>query len=176
MDNKLKIKNASDRDVIWRNFAGAERDFNDEGDRNFNLVIKADLAEQLKEEGWNVKVRPPRMEGAEPTYHLPVKVKFGKYPPKVNLVTKNGVDHKGNTIYNVNELDEETVKLVDITEFECIDLMISPYNWTNRRGESGITAYLDEFWGVVKENEFASKYSNRGNNPEDMLPFGMLDK
>ena len=159
MENKIKFQNAR---IMFKNFAGRETEFNDEGDRNFHVVIEdSELADQLLADGWNVKVRPPRDENETPLYHLPVKVVFGMYPPNVNLVSVKGVDSKGEPVYNVNPLNSETVRLIDDAQFECIDLIIRPYSWS-KGGRSGITAYLNEFWGLIKENEFASKYSNRG--------------
>lgn len=168
----VKFENAR---IMYKNFAGREGMYNDEGDRNFHVIIDdAELAEALKNEGWNVKVRPPRDENDTPFYHLPVKVQYGKYPPKVHLVTKKGVDFKGEPVFNVRLLDAETVGLVDDTDFENIDLIIRPYTYTDKRtGEERISAYLNEFWGLIRENQFANKYSNNNEVDDGILPFGM---
>lgn len=155
----LEMANAK---IRYKNFAGRETEFNNAGSRNFHVVIEdAELAEQLKEDGWNVKCRLPQVEGDEPLYHMEVKVAFGMYPPKINLVSRRGVDANGAPVFQVTQLDEESVGVIDDAEFVCVDLIIRPYHW-EKGSKSGIAAYLNEFWGEIKENEFARKYSNRG--------------
>ena len=169
--------------IKYSNFAGRQTEFNEEGERNFNVVIEdEELAETLKNDGWNVKVKVPKdrdgrvIEGAKVSYLLPVKVKFSNYPPTINLVTQKGVDFKGEPVYNVRQLDEETARLVDDVEFQRIDLVVRPYPYKDKRtGDSKISAYLNEFWGLVKENKFASRYSNNNDvvDAEGMLPYDM---
>ena len=169
--------------IKYPNFAGREGEFNDKGERNFNVVIEdEELAETLKNDGWNVKVKVPKdrdgrvIEGGKITWHLPVKVKFGNYPPTINLVTQKGVDFKGEPVYNVRQLDEETAGLIDDVEFQRIDLVVRPYSYEERgSGKTRISAYLNEFWGLVKENKFASRYSNNNDvvDAEGMLPYDM---
>ena len=70
--------------IIYRNFSGAPSKFNREGDRNFAVVINSqDVADALIEEGWNVKIKPPRDEGDVPFMYLPVKVKFSEIVPSL---------------------------------------------------------------------------------------------
>ena len=56
--------------------------YNNEGDRNFSVIIpNEEIAEALKNDlneygvGWNVKIRAPKEEGEMPLMHLKVKVK-----------------------------------------------------------------------------------------------------
>ena len=168
--------------IKYPNFAGREGEYNKKGERSFNVVIEdPDFAETLKNDGCNVKIKMPKDKDGRPiedgkiTYHLPVKVQFGKYPPKINLVTRKGVDYKGEPVFNVRLLDEETVGLIDDTEFERIDLVVRPYTYEERgTGAQRISAYLNEFWGLMKENKFANRYAN-DNEVDDsgMLPYDM---
>ena len=69
----LQIEDAR---IIYRNFAGLPSKFNREGDRNFAVIIPSqDICDKLTEDGWNVKIKPPREEDEEPFMYLPVKVK-----------------------------------------------------------------------------------------------------
>ena len=74
--------------LVYRNFAGRGDKFNREGDRNFAIVIpNEDLADQLAKDGWNVKVKPPRVDGDDPFMYLPVKVKFNERGPIAYLIS-----------------------------------------------------------------------------------------
>ena len=61
------ILQIDDARIIYRNFSGTGSKFNREGDRNFAVVIEdPELADALINEGWNVKIKPPR-DGDEAT-------------------------------------------------------------------------------------------------------------
>ena len=145
--------------IIFRNFAGRPDQYNREGDRNFNVIIEdPDLAKKLADEGWNIKVRPPREDGDEPLYRLPVKVNFNSdFPPKIWSVTK-----RANTLMN-----EETVGNLDYAEIRNVDLIITPYYW-EVNGSSGIKAYLKTMYVTLEEDVFADKYVRDENGA---LPF-----
>ena len=74
--------------IIYRNFSGAASKFNREGDRNFAVIIPTEeQANALINEGWNVKIKPPREDGDMPFMYLPVKIKFSDRGPNVYLST-----------------------------------------------------------------------------------------
>lgn len=125
----LQIDNAT---IIYRNFSGAPSKFNREGDRNFAVVINdEETAQALTNEGWNVKVKPPREEGDKPFMYLPVKVKFNDRGPNIYLATGT----------RRNKLDEQMVGLLDSVDIRNVDLDVRPYDW-EVNGNQGRTAYL----------------------------------
>ena len=65
------ILQIDDAKIIYRNFAGVGSKFNREGDRNFAVLIEDEaLAEQLTNDGWNVKIKLPRDEDRLCTFPL----------------------------------------------------------------------------------------------------------
>lgn len=134
--------------IIFRNFSGKASKYNRLGDRNFGVIINdPNLAQQLNEEGWNVKILRPRDEQDEPDHYIPVSVNYNNRPPKIYIIT-----HKGKTL-----LDEETVASLDYAEIKRVDLTLNPYFW-ERDSNSGIKAYLKTMYVTIEEDPFESKY------------------
>lgn len=138
----LQIDNAT---IIYRNFSGAPSKFNREGDRNFAVVIpEEEMAEALTNEGWNVKIKPPREEGDKPFMYLPVKVKFNDRGP--NIYLKSG--------HSQNKLDESMVGIIDNIDILNVDLDVRPYDW-EVNGKEGRTAYLQSMLVEQDVDRFA---------------------
>lgn len=151
-NNKVfSIENAQ---ITYRNFRGLERQFNNEGDRNFNLILDDESAEMLKMEGFNVRTRPSRDEDSSPQYLLPVAVSYKNRPPKILLITKA----------RKTVLTEDTVGELDYAEIETIDLTIRPYYWSIPGGGSGVKAYLNSMYVTLLEDEFAERYADIPEN------------
>lgn len=134
--------------IVYRNFSGAGSKYNREGDRNFSVVIDdEDLANKLIEDGWNIKIRPPRDEDDTPFMHLPVKVKFNDRGPGVYLISGR----------NKIELDEESVSCLDDIDIAGVDLDVRPYDW-EVNGKAGRTAYLHSIQVIQEVNRFAESF------------------
>lgn len=145
--NSINIEGAN---IIWKNFSG-ERDRFNPGKRGFSVVIDDPvMADELKQEGWNVKERPLQ-EGAdssEQEWTLPVKLNMNRYT-QVWLIVGN---HK-------TLLNEDTVAQLDVVDITDCDLSIRPYEW-EMSGRTGITAYVDSMYVTIRENKFAEKYAD----------------
>lgn len=145
--NNINIEGVN---IIWKNFSG-ERDRFNPGKRGFSVVIDdAVMADELKQEGWNVKKRPLQ-EGADPSeqeWTLPVKLNMNRYT-QVWLIVGN---HK-------TLLNEDTVAQLDVVDIIDCDLSIRPYEW-EMSGRTGITAYVDSMYVTIRENKFAEKYAD----------------
>lgn len=143
------ILQIDDARIIYRNFSGAASKFNREGDRNFAVIIpNQELADKLIDDGWNVKIKPPRDEDDEPFMYLPVKLKFNDRGPNVYLITGN----------KKNQLDEESISCLDDVDILSVDLDIRPYDW-EVNGKTGRTAYLQSIAVVQELDRFAERYA-----------------
>lgn len=150
------ILQIDDARIIYRNFRGEGGKFNREGDRNFAVVIpKQELADELLNRGWNVKIKPPKDEEDSPFMYLPVKVKFNDRGPQVYLRTGD----------RVNRLDEETISVLDDIDIRSVDLDIRPYDW-DVNGKSGRTAYLQSIEIIQEIDRFAARYAEE-ESPEE---------
>lgn len=136
--------------LIFRNFAGKESEYNREGDRNFGVIIDQVTANQLLEDGWNVKYLRPQEgdEEGEETPWLPVTVNFKKgRPPLIKQITS-----KKHTV--LGEHEAEILDWVDIIE---ADMIIRPYAW-EVNGKTGIKAYLQSLYVKIEENPLEAKW------------------
>lgn len=157
-NNYLTVRGAK---IIFRNFSGKPNQYSPEGRRTFSLVIDdPSLAESLASDGWNVKLRKPLNDDDPPSWHLPVAVFFGKFPPKIIL--KNS---SGNVL-----LDESNVAMLDWAEIVNVDLTIRPRAY-DTAGRKGIKAYLKTLAVTVIEDEIEKEYPIGEFANEEELPF-----
>lgn len=153
------IVQIDDARIIYRNFSGAPSQFNREGDRNFAVVIPdQEIADALIEQGWNVKIKPPREDQDTPFMFLSVKVKFNDRGPNVYLKTGHAL----------NKLTEETVGMLDDVDIVSVDLDIRPYDW-EINGKTGRTAYLHSMQVTQQIDRFAAQFADE--EAEDEVPW-----
>ncbi len=137
--------------LIWRNFAGAKRKYNAEGERSFNVLMEDEaLAERLIDEGWAVKVRPPYEEGDAPSWVLDVS--FGNNPARFPNVFVLSNRQK-------TRLGPDEVSMLDYASIESADVAINAYDW-EVNGASGRKAYLNSLYATLEYDPLADKYAS----------------
>lgn len=148
-NNALQINDAR---LTWCNFAGEK--FGKGGERTFAVIIPSqEQADELREAGYNVVIKPPREEGDSPFMVLKVKVKFNSFGPNVYLQSGS----------NMRKLDEESVDILDKIRIASADLDISPYDSTVR-GVDYRSAYVRSMKVVQRiEDRFAEEYDSYCN-------------
>jgi hypothetical protein len=146
--------------ILWPNFSGAADKYNSEGDRNFNLHLTKEQADELAAAGWNVKCKFPRPEESteeqEERCVLKVTLKFRdrqgelkKNPPQITMI--------GNRSRNRTMLGEDLAGLIDASEIVEADVSWVPYFWESASG-IGVAAYLRKLYVVVQEDELDEKW------------------
>lgn len=146
-----------DARICFRNFKGEGSMYNNEGNRNFSVVIpNEEIAEELRNDknefgvGWNVKIKAPREEGDMPFMHLQVKVKYtDRSKPRVYLISGR----------NRVELDETTISMLDEIDIQSVDMVLRPYDDEGRFGPFR-TAYLQTMYVVQEVDRLAAKYAS----------------
>ena len=139
--------------LIFRNFSGKVTEFNKNGNMSFSVLLDDDLAAQLENDGWNVKYRKPREDDPDQYRQpfLPVKIKFGMYPPTVVIITSRGK----------KRLDENTIGQLDWVRIQNADVQIRPFTYPAMQGRpEGISAYLKTLYVTIIEDPLDTKYAD----------------
>jgi hypothetical protein len=159
--------------MIWRNFSGEKRLYNESGKRYFSIPLDEPLALELREIGWNVKDNQKKInsgESDELLYHLEVTVKMdGKRPPRLFLITKKWDQRTNEEVTRRTQLDEDTISNLDYAEFDNVDLIIRPFNW-DVNGQRGVAAYLKTGFFFLHQDDLEKKYAHIPlDEADDML-------
>ena len=143
------ILQVEDARIIYRNFAGVGSKYNREGDRNFAVIIPdEEIANKLIEDGWAVKIKPPRDEDDSPFMYLPVKIKFNNRGPAAYI--KSG--------QSVQRLNEDTIGMLDEIDIQSVDMDLRPYDW-EVNGKTGRSAYLQAINVIQNIDRFGAQYA-----------------
>lgn len=152
--------------IFDTNFAGdPKKDRFGSDERKANLVIPdIDLARELIDDGFNVRLTKPRVgeeEGFVPRYFVKVKLNYkSTWPPKVYLVT----DEDKSVL-----LDEESVACLDDIWVDRVNAVLNRYEGPN--GKSLYVKSMEVYQKVDDDDPISAKYRRRNRDEEEEIPF-----
>lgn len=152
VEDNLELLDCTIGRGVWRNFEG------DDGDYSFTVFLPRDLYESMEEEGWYVKHKE-KYAGDEREFQVDVGFRFDKYPPKISMVT-----HDGASVI----VTESNVASLQTADFEKVDLILRPYNWT-KGNDKGCAAKLDSMtvWLKKPRRSLNASFRNRYEEEEE---------
>lgn len=138
-------------ELVLKNFSGEKgRYFNTSGNPEFACILPAELAQMMKDDGWNVKQFKPKPEDeGEPDFFIKVKIGVNGRPPRMVMINSAGR----------LDIDVDGCQVFDYVRAKNVDLTLSPYEY-EFQGNSGISAYLNSLFVTVEEDELDRKYAN----------------
>ena len=153
MDKVINIENT--RFIFETNFSGdPSRDRFRSTQRRANVIINdPDLAQELIDEGFNVRETRPREgeeEGFIPTYFIAIKANYdSKWPPKIYLVSGDS---------DPVLLDVDTVGQKDQISVDNVNVQLNTRYTENGNSLYVRTMYVEQ---GVGNDPFAARYARR---------------
>lgn len=159
-----------DAKMIYTNFAGEAGQYNDAGNRNFNILLDKKDFDFLTDEGFRPRERD--LDGADPQYMLKINVRFKNDPtdtrnPKVLFKTKYGnkrlfAEHTSAVI------DGEQVSFspIDILDWADIDNINLAFNEYQSPKSDHKTAYLQLLIATKHEDPFEDEFYSDQDEPD----------
>lgn len=144
-----------DAQMVFRNFAGKEGQYNRAGDRNFCVFLDEETATQMAADGWNIRTLEAKEEGDIQRPYIQVAVNFKNRPPRVVLISSTGRTN----------LDEDSVEVLDYADIRLVDLIANASYW-EVNGKTGIKAYLKSLFVTINEDELEKKYASLSTGEE----------
>lgn len=165
----LQLKNTEILGGTYKNFSGKKTTYNAAGNRNFCIKLNDEvLAQQLLEDGWNVKCRPARNEDESPLYFI-----------KCNLRDDSSILPD---VYSVQLINGKFVRtklspaewgLFDNVYIEYVDIELTPWKSKAAAPTDPYGAYVKTLFVHVPSNDFANMYADDVQDPneDDDNPF-----
>ena len=142
------------------NFSGIVDNFGDSS-RKFTVRIPNEVADDLRDMGWNVKTTIPRTEEEEPISHLKVKTSFSfddNHPQDVDY-------ERGPNVHiimgeSIEKLNSRTIGTLDRSRIVKMDMEIRAwhYNQDDIGAKPLYSARLVELVATVQQSRISEKY------------------
>lgn len=144
--------------IGFKNFSGVQTPYNKKGDRNFVMFLDPITAEDLQEQGLNIKWPKPLDQPVEEDNRQPfLKIKVnidGPYPPDVVMIAGD----------KRNRLEGDSINILDDLHIVASDVEINTSVYKiepsvmNPNGLEGVTAYLNRLGVTINTDPFQEKY------------------
>ena len=178
---QLVIENAK---IRFHNYAGLKTDFNQPGNRNFDVILPdKDMAVAMGEKGWNVKIRKPRDPEDDPYYTLNVRINMNsRYKPTIEQIEGRHHIPYDEIMLGIPDPEKPEIrrrgpddpdKTLDELNIDDIFIVINGSPWESQLFGSGIKAYLDQFYFREKAPVYGSYYDEEPEEEFDTekIPF-----
>lgn len=148
MNNRNMSYTFKDVKLLFRNFAGRSGPYNNDGARNFHVLLNEQTSRELEKQGWRVKQMKDQEDGTPGDKHLKVNVNYktGR-PPRIVLVTS-----KGQT-----DLGPDEAASIDVADIEKADLVVN--GWYSDMAGGGYSAFLKTLFVTIREDELELMYA-----------------
>lgn len=153
-----------DPKVIWRNFRGEDYGKNPQHAKGFSIEFDPEEydIEKMIADGWNIKTWISKDNpDAAPIIHLPVAVRWDKFPPSIWMVSQSGTKPDGSPKYKRTLMDEESSFALDTAQIVRIPLIEISHGYTQTNpntGEPCIKAYLKKATFELAQDRFDTLY------------------
>lgn len=120
MENNKIVSIENTRFIFETNFSGDPRRDKFGSDKRYaNIIIPEELAEELVDEGFNVRHTDPKDSKYEKTYFVKASVNYdSKFPPRIFLVSGDNPPEL---------LDSESVGVIDTMYIRNVNVILSKY-------------------------------------------------
>lgn len=150
MENNKLVSIENTRFIFETNFSGDPRRDKFGSDKRYcNIIIPEQLADELIDEGINVRSTDPKDGGYEKTYFVKATVNYdSKYPPRIYLVSGKNPPEL---------LDAESVSIIDTMYIRNVNVILSKYYNANT-GKTSLyvrTMYVEQ---ELDSDPFAARY------------------
>lgn len=150
MENNKLVSIENTRFIFETNFSGDPRRDKYGSDKRYaNIVIPEELANELSDEGFNVRCTNPKDGEYEKTYFVKATVNFeSKYPPRIYLVSGGNKPEL---------LDAESVGVIDTMYVRNVNAILSKYynTKTDKWSLYARTIYVEQ---ELDSDPFAARY------------------
>lgn len=138
----LVMQNARILPGSYKNFSGVGTKYNQEGSRNFNLLLDNETAAALEEEGWNVKwTKESPDRPSEPFLKVNIKY-YDNFAPDIDVVKLD--------TGRITHITEKTINELDNMNIEYVDVVIRPKWYEMSETNKGWSARLQELNAYVQ--------------------------
>ena len=156
--------------ITFKNFTGREsaNGYNRAGNRNFNVILDDDTAQQMLADGWNVRIKEFDDGSHRNTLQVAVRYDIERFRPTIYMVSP-----KSNGKYLKRALNEDTVTELDSATVVSANMILNPSPWHNAMGGGGIKAYLTLGYFVIEKDPFEDDFPTDDENEDDYddVPF-----